>query len=190
MNTPSHSILNLAILGHTQQSIRTWPILIGSWLPDAALFIFYGWAKLANIPEATIWGETYYEPIWQDIFAIGNSIPLALVGMLFFLWRRQSGWIALFSSMLLHHFEDLPLHHEDAHRHFWPLSNYRFISPISYWDRDHLGIYGALFEIILTIAASLFLLKRVQSRWGRGLIVSINLIYLYGYWRFYVHPTL
>lgn len=190
MNTPSHSILNLAILGPAQQSVRTWPILIGSWLPDAALFIFYGWAKLANIPEATIWRETYYDPVWQDIFAIGNSIPLAIAGILFCLWRRQFGWMVMFSSMLLHHLADFPLHHEDAHRHFWPLSNYRFISPVSYWDRAHLGLYGALVEVALTLAASTVLLRRVQSRWGRGILLSVNLIYLLGYWGLYLRPAL
>jgi hypothetical protein len=186
MNTPAHSILNLAILGRRPSLLLTWPILLGSWAPDAALFVFYGWAKLTGIPEAQIWQELYYDPLWQDFFAIGNSIPLALLGLGLAAWRCRRGWMAFFASMLLHHFADLPLHHEDAHRHFWPLSDYRFISPVSYWDRDHFGIYGALFETGILIIASVALWQRVRSRWGRGLLIIIDLTYLYSYFRLYL----
>ncbi|MDB9529892.1 hypothetical protein PN498_28155 [Oscillatoria sp. CS-180] len=190
MNTPSHSILNLAILGRAQQPMMTWPILMGSWLPDAALFGFYGWAKLANIPEATIWRETYYEPIWQDIFAVGNSIPLALIGLGVFAWQQRLRIAVMFASMLLHHLEDLPLHHDDAHRHFWPLSDYRFVSPISYWDSNHWAIYGAFAELVLTLLATAILLRRVQSSWGKGLLIIINVIYVFGYYSFYLRSNL
>jgi hypothetical protein len=186
MNTPAHSILNLAILGRAQPPQLTWPILLGSWLPDAALFLFYGWAKWARIPEPQIWQEVYYDPTWQDIFAIGNSIPLALMGLGIFIWHRRPGGTAFFASMLLHQFADLPLHHEDAHRHFWPLTSYRFISPISYWDPDHFGRYGALAEVGLLAIASTILWKRLSSIWGKGLVGLINVAYLYGYYRFYL----
>lgn len=186
MNTPAHSILNLAILGRQQPPLLTWPILFGSWAPDAAMFVFYGWAKLIGIPEVQIWRELYYAPFWQDVFAIGNSIPLALLGLGITIWQQRLGWIAFFASVLLHHLADLPLHHDDAHRHFWPLSDFRFISPISYWDREHLGVYGALVETGLLVIASICLLQRMRSRWGRGLLILINLTYLYGYYRLYL----
>jgi hypothetical protein len=186
MNTPAHSILNLAILGRAQQPMLNWPILLGSWLPDAALFVFYAWAKLLSIPESIIWREAYYDPVWQDIFAIGNSIPLAVLGLGIFIAQKRLGWVALFASMLLHQLADLPLHHDDAHRHFWPFSDYRFTSPVSYWDRDHYGSYGALVETGLLVIASVFLLRRTRSRWGQSVILLINLAYLYGYYRLYL----
>ncbi|MEM6521202.1 MAG: hypothetical protein AAF722_17935 [Cyanobacteria bacterium P01_C01_bin.70] len=189
MNTPSHSILNLAILGQGQLAQSGWPIVIGSWLPDAAIFVFYGWAKGAGLPDATIWQETYYLPFWQSIFAIGNSIPLALMGLGIFLWLRRPGAIALFASMMLHHLEDLPLHHEDAHQHFWPLSSYRFVSPVSYWDPQHFGAYGALLEMALTLLATVCLLRRLRSRWGQGILVLVNLLYIGGYWQFYLRAS-
>lgn len=185
MITPSHSVLNLAILRRVRQPHLTWPTLVGSWLPDAALFIFYGWARWVRMPEITIWQEAYYEPFWQDIFAVGNSIPLALVGISVFIWQKRPAWVTLFASMLLHHLEDLPLHHEDAHRHFWPLSNFRFISPVSYWDENHYGRYGALLELVLVLFASLFLLQQVRSLWGRGLLLFINVVYVLEYFGLY-----
>lgn len=185
MNTPSHSILNLAILGRGQQPARTWPILIGSWLPDAAIFGFYAWAKLIGLPDAVIWNETYYQPFWQAIFAIGNSMPLALLGWGIAQWRKWPIAAAIFASMLLHHAADLPFHNEDAHQHFWPLTSYRFVSPMSYWDVDHLGAYGSLIELVLVAIASVFLWRRVRSRFGKGLLILTNVIYVLGYARFY-----
>jgi hypothetical protein len=48
---------------------------------------------------------------------------------------------------------DLPLHHEDAHRHFLPFTNWRFISPVSYWDPEYHGRIIAVIEILFTLAA-------------------------------------
>lgn len=187
MNTPSHSILNVAILDRPNfYAGCTWPILVGSWMPDAALFVFYAWGRLSRIPPVDLWRELYFHPVWQDIFAIGNSIPLALIGLGVFSRLQRPAWAALFASMLLHHLEDLPLHHDDAHRHFWPLSDYRFISPVSYWDPAHLGRFGALTEGVLTGIASIMLLRRVRSPWARGSIVLVNSLYLMGYLAFYL----
>lgn len=186
MNTPGHCILNLAILDRGYLKGCTWPILLGSWLPDAAIFIFYGWARATGMPESVIWREAYYGKFWQDIFAIGNSIPLALLGLAIFLWLRRPAWVAVFASMLLHHLEDLPLHHDDAHRHFWPISTYRFASPVSYWDPDHFGAYGAFIEAGMTFIASVVLWQRVRSRWGRGLIILVNAAYFGSYWQMYL----
>ena len=185
MNTPSHCILNLAILDRGSLKGCTWPIVLGSWLPDAAIFVFYGWARLMGLPEEVIWSEAYYAPAWQHIFAIGNSMPLALLGLSLCLWLKRPAWIALFASALLHHLEDLPLHHEDAHQHFWPLSDYRFVSPVSYWDPAQFGRYGALAELTLTLVASVVWWRRVRSRWVRGALVVVNVLYLAGYWQFY-----
>ena len=181
MNTQGHIILNLAILGQGKRPTLTWPIIIGSFLPDAAMFVFYAWARGAGFPDRVIWRDLYYQPFWQDIFAIGNSIPLTLVGLGVALWQRRPRWAALCGSMILHHLEDLPLHHDDAHRHFFPLSDYRFISPVSYWDADHYGAYAAFGEMVLVAIASYFLCLRVRSRWGRGLLIAANLAYLVGY---------
>ncbi|MEL6381127.1 MAG: hypothetical protein AAFQ89_01370 [Cyanobacteria bacterium J06626_18] len=186
MNTPSHSILNLAILGRAQQTALTWPILIGSWLPDAALFVFYVWAKIAGFTERAIWSDLYYSPFWQDVFAIGNSMPLALLGCGVAIWQKWPRVAVLCASMLLHHAEDLPFHNEDAHRHFWPLTDFRFVSPMSYWDRDHMGAYGALIELVLVLLSSLILLRWVRSPWGRGSLVLTNVVYAVGYVGFYL----
>lgn len=187
MNTPSHLILNLAILGRRATPAWNWPIAIGSVLPDVALFFFYGWAKAMGLPEREIWSTVYYQPGWQDIFAVGNSIPLALLGLGIALWRRWPRWAVLLGSMLLHHLQDLPVHHDDAHRHFVPLSNVRFQSPISYWDPARFGAYVALVEWGLVVVASVVLWRRSRSRWGRFCLVSVNVFYGVMYGLMYLH---
>jgi hypothetical protein len=170
MNTPSHLILNLALLRRPVAPAMTWPILIGALLPDAALFVFYSWAKGQGLPERTIWGEAYYSQPWQDIFALGNSMPLGLLGVGLG-YALQRPWLGLLSaSMVLHHLADLPLHHDDAHRHFWPLSSVRFVSPVSYWDVEHFGRLGATVELGLLLAATAYLMPRLERRWSRGLL--------------------
>ena len=62
--------------------------------------------------------------------------------------------------MLLHSLGDFPLHHDDAHRHFFPFSDWRFISPISYWDPAHYGNWASLLEIFAVLAISIFLYCR------------------------------
>ncbi|HEY9761795.1 MAG TPA: hypothetical protein V6D07_04680 [Trichocoleus sp.] len=186
MNTPSHLILNLATLRRPAHPEVTWPVLIGAFVPDAAMFVFYAWVKFVErLPDSTIWNETFFSQSWQDIFAIGNSIPLVLLGIgATYAWRKWA-WLYFFASMLLHQLCDLPVHHDDAHRHFVPLSNYRFISPVSYWDPDHYGALIALIESSLVLIASVYLWRQVRSRLGRGLLLLTNVVYVAGYVAFY-----
>ena len=186
MNTPSHTILNLAILSRKGQPKLNLPIVIGSLLPDLAMFWFYFWARgVQRLPEGEIWGELYYDPVWQDVFDVGNSIPLALLGFAIAAYYRQPAVTALFASVLLHCLFDLPLHNDDAHRHFLPFSNFRFESPISYWDPDHYGNIAAFFEVALVLITSVYVFRNLHTRVGKGLLVTIALFYLAGFFYFY-----
>ena len=55
--------------------------------------------------------------------------PLIILGVLLAYYYGINWLIALFASMALHCFKDLPLHNDDAHRHFFPLSDWRFKQP-------------------------------------------------------------
>jgi hypothetical protein len=189
VNTTSHLILNLAILRRPAQPQVTWPVLLGALLPDIAMFVFYGWAKLvARLPEAVIWREAFFSERWQNVFAVGNSVPLAAIGLGIAAALQRPLWAFCFASMLLHHLGDLPLHHDDAHRHFFPLSNFRLISPVSYWDPQHYGTLVALVELVAVLAASAYLLRLVKSRWGRTVLLLANGLAVVFYLTFYVKP--
>ncbi|WP_017297758.1 hypothetical protein [Nodosilinea nodulosa] len=181
MNTPSHLIINLALLRRPVAPLMTWPILIGAFIPDAAMFVFYGWAKAKGLPEHTIWSVAYYSQPWQRIFAVGNSIPLGLLGVAlgYSLKRYWLGFVG--ASMVLHHLADLPLHHDDAHQHFWPISSVRFISPISYWDVHHFGRVGATLELVLVLAATAYLLPRLNTTASKIILAAAVVLLGVGY---------
>jgi hypothetical protein len=94
-------------------------------------------------------------------------------------YRRHTLLLIFFSSMLLHVFGDLPLHHDDAHRHFFPFSDWRFASPVSYWDPAHHGQWASLVEVSCVIAASGYLYWR--SKVLRPWVVASLSVYLL-YW--------
>lgn len=182
MNTPSHLILNLAILRRSQLPVGTWSILSGALIPDLTIFGFYGWTRWAeHLPESVIWRQTYYSEPWQTLFGLSHSIPLALLGLGLSLGLKRRLWSLLFASMVLHQLEDLPLHHDDAHREFLPITNQAFISPISYWDPAHFGAAGAFIELSLVLFAVASLWSRIESRLGKGLLGLVSLLMTAGY---------
>ena len=182
MNTPAHAIFNLALLGKKERPQWNPLIIWGALIPDLAMFGFYFWlTAMTDMPAGQIWSVEYFRPGWQTLFDLFNSIPLALLGLGAMVYVQRQGIALLFASIILHALEDLPVHHDDAHRHFWPLSNFRFESPVSYWAPDHYGgIVGAL-EIGLVLIASLYVFRRVRSRWTKGLLILSNVVPWVGY---------
>ncbi|QSJ16417.1 hypothetical protein JYQ62_32610 [Nostoc sp. UHCC 0702] len=187
MNTPSHAILNLFILNQKIQPQANRAIFIGAILPDIPIFLFYFLMKFGyRLPSHQIWSTVYYQPFWQAIFSTFHSIPLAIIGIViahFYNWQVLE---LLLISVLLHCLFDLPVHNNDAHRHFFPFSNYRFISPISYWDPKHYGNIVAFGEILLVFMASISLFISMRSPFSKGLLLLVNLFYWIGYFRFYL----
>ncbi len=190
MQTQGHVILNLAILGRRQHPSSNWPIMLGAFFPDSGLFGFYLFTRLVQgLSEREIWQTTYFSDEWQNFFGPFHSIPVALLGLGLALackrWAiatQTAEKVALFcNAAILHCLEDLPLHHDDAHRHFWPLSDFRFRSPISYWDRNHHAVWGAGFELLLVLGASYWVWRRTRSRTGRVLLLLSGGLYLVGY---------
>ncbi len=189
MNTPAHLIINLFLLSPQDKTpTLLMPVVAGSILPDASMFVFYFWEKvILKNPEKIIWSQSYYQPFWQTLSAISNSFPIFTVGLMISIYLRSPWGFLLFSSMLLHLLGDFPLHSEDAHRHFFPLSNWRFYSPISYWDPKHYGNIVSAIEFLTVIICCLILLFQYQSWEGKITVGSIFGLYLvYGVYVFSV----
>lgn len=168
MNTPAHLVVNLALLGGGSRQAHGRAIAMGALLPDLPMFGFYLWQKLVlSTPESVIWGRAYFEPGWQALFDLFNSIPLAVVGLVVALALRQTGAALLSASVALHALLDLPVHREDAHRHFLPVSDWQFVSPVSYWDPAHHGAAVALLETVAVCLGVVVLWRRSESRWVR-----------------------
>ena len=165
MNTPTHVVLNLLVVGRNGRSQPWLPVLLGALVPDLPMVVFYGIERvLLGTPEHVIWSQAYFEAGWQLFIDAFNSLPLIGVGLLV-AWRMRSVPFQLFFlSMGLHAATDLLVHHDDAHRHFLPLSTWRFHSPISYWDPQHFGHVFAAAEALFATVGCALLLRRSRPR--------------------------
>jgi hypothetical protein len=183
MNTPAHAVINLLLLtrkpGQNLSHKRSATIIFGALLPDLVIIVFYAWHLLLGTPESQIWSIEYYRPLWQGWIDIFNSIPLIGLAMLISWKTRHYLLLAFFSSMLLHVFGDLPLHHDDAHRHFFPFSDWRFASPLSYWDPAYHGQWASLIEFFAVLAAAAFMYWRYALL--RPWVAATTGVYLF-YW--------
>lgn len=177
MNTPAHLLLGAAIFSKPDQPKTNLAALIGALLPDLSLYLLVAWnIYVLGISPEEVFGSYYFSDSWQRIFAIDNSF--ILWGGLFAiaLWIKRDWLIALSGSGLIHVATDFLLHNDDARRHFWPLSDWVFYSPVSYWDRDHFGNYVGPLEALLCLGLIVILWRRFHSFWVRGILVVAGVL--------------
>ena len=135
--------------------------------------------ELRGVPERVIWAESYFDPAWQQLFDAFNSIPLAVLGMALARWRGAERFVALFASMTLHCVADLLVHREDAHGHFFPFTDWRFMSPVSYWDPAYHGAWFLALELGFVVVGGLVLIRREQRGWRGvgGATLALTLLF-------------
>ena len=176
MQTPAHVAISLFLWRSSENWKQTLAIVSGAILPDLNMFFFYGFQKLIGSSESDIWGKLYFQPEWQLFFDLFNSIPIYAVVAMIAYWIDRRLLFLLATSSLIHCLCDLPLHNDDAHRHFLPLSNWRFISPVSYWDPQHFGIVAAIVELVVAVAAAVYLSVGQFShsiRWSSCIVLAV-----------------
>lgn len=187
MNTPAHAVINLALLEKRAPEGSTWPILLGAVLPDLPIFVFYVYDRaVAGRAESVVWSHDYFVSAWQPVIDALHSFPLVLLALVA-AWRLKAFRAVAFSlSLLLHAVCDFLLHNDDAHRQLFPFSDYRFRSPVSYWDPRYHGALGALFELAAVVLASAVLARRHRSLAARITLALLVIASTAFYVRFYV----
>ena len=182
MNTASHIAASLFCWRKETKKTAVFAIVFGAMLPDLMMFYFYGYQKfIANRTESEMWSTLYFDPSWQLSFDVFNSIPVTL---LFLLIAKKFGWRFIYilsGSALLHMCFDLPLHHDDGHRHFLPFSHWRFASPISYWDPQHFGHIITFIEVAVSAAIFIFIWKKNRSKPMRIVTFLAFCVYVVGF---------
>lgn len=172
MNTPAHLILAAAIFARPGARGRNMAVLAGATIPDISMPVMVIWQHwVENRTLRQVFEEDFRSAFWQGVFAVDNSIVLwglLLAVALLARWRLVALCAA---AALLHVSFDLVLHNEDARRHFWPLTDWMFRSPISYWDPARHGrIVGAV-EGAAALALCAVLWRRFDGARARALIV-------------------
>lgn len=187
MNTQTHMLMGAALFGSAADESLTAAAVLGGLAPDLPMILMVlgaRWVQRKSPRE--IFGTLYFLDGWQRLLAPWHSLPLWGAGL-------AAGWaagsklaIAFAASGLLHIAIDFFLHAHDAHRQLWPFSNWRFQSPVSYWDSRFHGRLFRQFELVLMMALAVALLVQHWSLWA-GAVVAVVVV-LYGaqlsyFWR-------
>jgi hypothetical protein len=170
MQTPSHFLLT-AVLAHkapaANQTIHKSAFLVGSILPDLPLLlltigyeIYYRWfatpPSSGSIMEYLHFDLFFTDPVWiiSHNFFHSLVINVVLLGAGYWgmrqkwRWARPLFWFSI--STLFHTVIDIFTHHSDGPLLFFPLNwNYRFASPISYWESAYYSRPFSIFEYTL-----------------------------------------
>jgi hypothetical protein len=189
MNTQTHVLIASALFARSGIGNRARNIAAvgGGLAPDIPIFVMFAWSKLTNTPEMVVWETWYFSPPWQIVIDAANSIPifglLILLGVFMVKWRGANSGIGvalvIFAvSALTHVAGDFFLHVNDAHAHFWPLSDWRFSSAVSYWDPRYYGQYFSVFEIVLGLSLCAILFRRFQSKIVQFILVLAMIAYV------------
>jgi hypothetical protein len=189
MNTQTHVIMGAVLMGQAVPR-RAWLGALGGITPDIPMLLIVIALKLAGTPDRVIFGELYWQNWWQICNAIGHNAWLwgGLIVLGLYMRDRLTSsagsydtWtgLSLFSgSALLHTAIDFLCHREDAHMSFWPITRWKFISPVSYYDPQHFGMWFSLFEALLGLALAFILFRQFKHRLLRLSVLIAMALYV------------
>ena len=177
MNTPAHLIFGMTAFGKAGRPAVTGAALAGAMIPDLSLYLMVGWhLQVLGTAPGVVFGELYFSDAWQSIFRIDNSMILWGIALVLGVMWRSPVMIALCGAALLHLGLDFLLHHDDGRAHFWPVTNWIFMSPVSYWDGDHYGNIVGPLEIAASLLCCVVLWRRFSGIAMRGVIVALGVM--------------
>ena len=182
MNSPTHTLLALALLSKRGKAKRNWAVILGSLIPDAAIWLWAPYQSFVKgVSGEEMWRELYFAPPMQNLIAYFNSIPIyAGLAVLGYVMRAKTwGKLLLVFALaaLTHMATDLPVHNHDAYRHFWPLSDWRFISPFSYYEREHHAGWVSLLESVIALTSIIVLWRRFPKLWVKIVLGVFAILY-------------
>lgn len=179
MHTPTHLLISGTLFARPGEKLRNTAAVAGALLPDAPIYVMWVWYKFVmGVEERTIWRQLYWSDGWQAAGAAVNSVPVYAALLVAGLARGWSVLTVFAASALVHLAFDFPFHNDDAHRHFWPFSDWRFHSPLSYWNDAHYGQIVGAAESVLALILVVILWRRFPARWLRLLLVLAVVSYV------------
>src|SRR5690242_19641069 len=172
-------LIGLAALGRPGDTRRSLAAVGGALLPDLPAILLVVWAlHVEGRSPGEVFGLLYWSPSWQAIFAPTHAFPVWGLALAAALALRSPLLVAFTASGLIHLACDFPVHLTDAHRQFWPLTDWRFHSPVSYWDPAHYGNIVAPLEGMLAVSLTVFLLIRFKSPPARSVVAVVLIAYI------------
>ena len=164
MTTYSHFFWNFVL---ARRRPWRWEFAIGAVLPDVVYFPL----MLRTIAEhgAGSWGDL---ALWDAAAAhpvtivLHSYVPVGCALAITYAagWVQVAPWLW---GMFTHVVIDMLTHVRDAYPILWPLADYRFPSPVSYYESAHYGRefffveHGAMAVVLLLLAVGY-----VRRRWA------------------------
>ena len=174
MNTPAHLIVGMAAFARPNAARLNVAAFAGSLAPDVSLYVLGTYALfIKQISPSIVFGQMYFSDEWQRVFAIDNSVFLWLALAFAGYWIRRD-WLFVFGlAGLLHISTDFLLHHDDGRQHFWPLTDWVFSSPISYWDPSRYGWIVGPAEGLLCLVLAVWMCFKFRTLLARAMIAAL-----------------
>lgn len=177
MNTQAHLIIGSAVFAKPNSGKINTAAIVGSLAPDISLYVLViYYIFIQDVSPSIVFGQMYFSNQWQSIFSVDNSFFVwgIIIGTGFYL---KNSIIKIFGlAGFLHLMLDFPLHHDDGRAHFWPISDWVFSSPFSYWDDGHYGNIIGPMEATLCIILCVILLRRFRTLRARFSIILLGLL--------------
>jgi len=186
MNTPTHLLIAASLFANRRESTLVFAAVAGALVPDLSLYLLAGFSLFIQGNEADyVFGTQYYSNAWQRIFSIDNSFLVWGVLLTIAIVKRWHLLIAFSIGGFAHLLCDFPLHHDDGRAHFWPVSDWVFKSPLSYWDVNHHAKIIAPMEAVLALGLAVYLmckLNTVRARCIFGVVVVVPVLFILFSW--------
>jgi hypothetical protein len=142
-------------------------LTLGAVLPDLPYVAVFAWTALSAGPGAL--GDLHlWESLWGSplVAALHSFVPWLAASAILAPWLVRSRWarpgVALLAGWLLHVVVDALTHRSDGYLIYYPLSDYRFPTPVSYWEPAYHGVTFAI------ACDSLIALAVVRLAWQRA----------------------
>jgi len=174
--TSSHILIGAAVTSRTR--FKPWQLMlawVGGFMPDSFIFVMVALSRMVNGPGFDLWSYPnglYWQQPWQTFSSIANSFPLwtlvLLIGFLLFKYSSRFKIVGLgiliFSvGYFLHISVDFFTHADDAYPQFWPFTDWRFNSPISYWQPEYYGRIFGVVEAITGFSIMVYLVMKFKQ---------------------------
>ncbi len=154
---------------------RSSALMFGAVLPDLPLIVttlvclVVDWFNKLPMPSSdnpvtgSVTGQLFNDWFFNNPWVIAehnvfhSPTSLVMLGSLaYWLWlknkRYAGGIVWLMIGCMLHTLCDIPVHHDDGPLLFFPLNwDYRYMSPISYWDPARYGRAFVIFEHLMDL---------------------------------------
>ena len=158
---------------------RTLAFVAGGVVPDLPVYVFFFvHTFLLGSAQSDMWNMYYFDSTWIPVITLSHSLILWPLLLLFAAVTRRTILRFFTTSALLHISLDFFVHHDDAYRHFWPLTEWKFMSPISYWDPQHYGNWVGMIDTVLIISLLVWLSTIYKNRTARIVIGIVIFLYI------------